>query len=684
MPPLWYLLSLPDPAPPCTEAAASYSTSSSRVPAASITMDTTRQQCSKVSSLEMEIPADLIIRIGDSIFPLHKAVMVPKCGCIRRAVAAATTSSKGDADADDPKPPVVELDLSALPGGADAFEKAARYCYGANFEITPANAAALRCAAAFLDMRHPSADLARRVDEFLARSGLRTLPGAIAVLRSCEAPDDDLLRAAAEELGVARRAADAVALGVCREALFPTTSSSSSQPPGWWKAELAALLPRSFGRVVTALRCRRADPAVVAAAAGSYAELVLAEVLAAPRDCADQRALLESVVDVLPSPADGPGIPAAFLCRLLHAAVATEASAKACRDLELRVAAVLDQATAEDLLGFALDAAGERVRNTDTVRRVVTAFVERQRQAAAPESERRRSRRASMSGTTAATELGAGTAGALEKVARTVDEVAAEIATEEALPISKFVGVAGAVPKDARPSHDCLYRAVDIYLKTHPALDEIQREKVCSVMDPLKLSYQARLHASQNKRLPLQAVLSALYYDQLKLRSVAAAAATSMGDVVADTQSSSAAGRARAQAMADAALARENEALRLELARMRAYMSEMQHSKGSGSSPSRTAKKATFLGSELARMRAYMSGMHHSKGSGLTPPSSPSRTAKKASFLGSVSRSLSRLNPFKGGWTTNHTGSIAAVGRQCKTMHHHHVVTPKRRRSSIG
>ncbi|KAG0449543.1 hypothetical protein HPP92_027248 [Vanilla planifolia] len=33
-------------------------------------------------------------------------------------------------------------------------------------------------------------------------------------------------------------------------------------------------------------------------------------------------------------------------------------------------------------------------------------------------------------------------------------------------------------------------------------------------MDPLRLSYEARLHASQNKRLPLQVVLHALYYDQ--------------------------------------------------------------------------------------------------------------------------------------------------------------------------
>ncbi|KAG2559684.1 hypothetical protein PVAP13_8KG126500 [Panicum virgatum] len=535
--------------------------------------------------------------------------MVPRCGYIRRAIAKEDPSA------------AVELDISALPGGADAFEKAARYCYGANFEITALNAAALRCAAAFLDMQHP-ADLARRVDEFLAQAALRALPSAVTVLRSCEA-----LLPAAEELGLVRRAADAVALRICNEALFPTRT-----PPGWWTTELAALSPASFQKVATALRCRRADPKVLANAASAYAELALAEVLADPRDREDQRALVESVVDVLPSAADAP-IPAALLCRLLHAAVTTEASAKTCRDLELRVAAVLEQATAGDLLGVALDGAGERVRNTDTVRRVIAAFVERHA-AASTESGRSR-RRASLSGGRAA-EVDPG---AMEKVARTVDEVAAELATEESLAISKFVGVAGAVPKEARAKHDGVYRAVDIYLKTHPALDEMEREKVCSVMDPLKLSYQARLHASQNRRLPLQAVLSALYYDQLKLRS--AGAGGEDDDRWDDTQTT-AAGKARAQARADAALARENEALRSELARMRAYVSGTQQpSRGSGSSPS---------------------------------------AKKKASFLGSVSRTLSRLNPFKGGWAKQDTASIADSSRDAMA----HVVKPKRRRSSIS
>ncbi|OEL15794.1 hypothetical protein BAE44_0023187, partial [Dichanthelium oligosanthes] len=82
-----------------------------------------------------------------------------------------------------------------------------------------------------------------------------------------------------EELGVVRRSADAVALRICNEALFPTRS-----PPGWWTTKLAALSPVSFQKVVTALRCRRADPEVVANAASAYAELTLAEVLADPRD----------------------------------------------------------------------------------------------------------------------------------------------------------------------------------------------------------------------------------------------------------------------------------------------------------------------------------------------------------------------------------------------------------------
>ncbi|GJN28456.1 hypothetical protein PR202_gb16581 [Eleusine coracana subsp. coracana] len=581
--------------------------------------------------------------------------MVPKCGYIRRAVAAARKDG----------PYITELDLSSIPGGADAFEKAALYCYGAatvSFDITASNAAPLLCAAAFLDIHQSSSDgngLVRRVEEFLAQTGLRTLQNAVAVLRSCER-----VGPAADELGVARRAADAVALKVCNEAMFP----SSSAPPGWWAAELAALSPASFGKVVTALRCRHAGPEVVAGAAAAYAEITLAEVLLLDDPITTTTTkkekgagLLEAVVDVLPPASDAP-LPAALLCRLLHAAVTVvHAAATTCRDLELRVAAVLDHVTADDLLAVALDAAREHVANTDTIRRVIAAFVERHHQ-----EQQQRNRRASLCG-----ERGGGGAGEeevrMEKVARTVDEVAAELATEAELPVSKFVGVCGAVPRDARASHDYLYRAVDIYLKTHPGLDEIQREKVCSVMDPLRLSYQARLHASQNKRLPLQAVLTALYYDNLNLRSssmittttvAAAAGAVANNNNKVEEQHSS--------------LARENEALRLELAQMRAYLSATTQQQHNGTANSKGGS---------ASSRA------------LPPPAKKKqkKNKKATSFLslglGSVvTRTLSRLNPFNkqgGYWAAKDETSSVSDGRHGNTIRDH-VLKPKRRRFSIS
>ncbi|KAB8114008.1 hypothetical protein EE612_053189, partial [Oryza sativa] len=231
-----------------------------------------------------DIPADLLIRIADDVFPLHKAVMVPKCCYIRKAVAAA----RGGATA------TVDLDLSALPGAADAFDKVARYCYGANFELSVRNAAALLCAAAFLDMHPTDGGLARRVEEFLAKVGLRTLPGAVAVLRSCEGSSRPPRRSAScsDQLMLSRSGS---ATRCCSRRGRRPSGGRRSSPPS---------RRRRSTKVITALRCRRAEPEVLVAAATAYAELLLAEVLAADGHAADHsgmhRALVESVVAVLP------------------------------------------------------------------------------------------------------------------------------------------------------------------------------------------------------------------------------------------------------------------------------------------------------------------------------------------------------------------------------------------------
>ena len=144
-------------------------------------------------------------------------------------------------------------------------------------------------------------------------------------------------------------------------------------------------------------------------------------------------------------------------------------------------------------------------------------------------------------------------------------------------------------------------------------------------MDPLKLSYEARLHASQNKRLPVQIVLHTLYYDQLKLRSGA------------DDQPDAA---ATSQLQSDVSLVRENEALRSELTKMKLYISDMQKNKGS------SAKS-------------------------ISAASGP----RKHTFFSSMSKTLGKLNPFKhGSKDTTHIDDNIAVD----------ITKPRRRRFSIS
>ncbi|XP_008803009.2 root phototropism protein 2 [Phoenix dactylifera] len=514
---------------------------------------------------DQDIPTDIIIHVGDVSFPLHKFMLVAKSGYIRRKIM------------DSDRTNVARIDLSEVPGGVEAFEKAAKFCYGVNFEISVYNVVALRCAAEYLEMteKYCEGNLEGRTEEFLAQAALKTLPGAVIVLRSCE----ELLPMAGE-IQIAKRCFDAISLKACNEANFPTRC-----PPEWWAAELAALSPSSLQKILSAMRSRGASTKTLAAAVAAYAERNLPDLLALPSAAAPgtlpvpataanhrprQRALLESFAALLPTVVPDDALPVGFLCCLLRAAIFLTASAACRQELERRISVALDQAIVADLLVVALDYSGERIVDLDSVRRIVARFLQREMGGGGEDN------------------YGGGAvccSAALQKVARTVDAFVGETATDKDLTVHKFAGIAGVLPKSARRFDDDLYRAVDIYLKAHTGLHEIEKEKACSVMDPLKLSHEARLHAARNNRLPLQIILHALYFDQLKLRSGAAAK-----DAVAPPNSAAA---ARAGAMADASLMRENEALRSELTRMQLCLSELQGGSGLKGRP----KRPTFLSS---------------------------------------------------------------------------------------
>ncbi|KAL2239601.1 root phototropism protein 2-like [Sesamum indicum] len=519
-----------------------------------------------------EIPTDVIVEVGEANFSLHKFMLVAKSNHIRKLIL---DSKEAD---------LTRIDLSDIPGGPEIFEKAAKFCYGVNFEITVHNVAALRCAAEYLQMTDKYCDnnLAGRTEDFLSQVALTSLSGALVVLKSCE----DLLPMA-EDLKIVQRCVEIASAKACVEANFPSRS-----PPNWWTEELTILDITFFAKIIASMRSRGAKGLTLASAIITYTERSLRDLVrdhsgngTRSTDSMDtdlrarQRELLESIVALLPL--EKSAFPINFLCCLLRTAIFLRADTRCKNELEKRISMILEHVTVDDLLVLSFTYDGERLFDLESVRRIISGFVEKEKNVAVFN----------------AGDFREVCSTGMLRVAKTVDAYLGEIATYGELSISKFNGIANLVPKTARKVDDDLYRAIDIYLKAHPNLDEIEREKVCSVMDPLKLSYEARVHASQNKRLPVQIVLHALYYDQLKLRSGA------------DDHKTPDALTTRNQLQADTSLVKENEALRTELLKMKMYIQDIQKSQGTTS-----------------------------KGS-----------AKKPTFFSSVSKTLGKLNPFKHG-----------------------------------
>ncbi|XP_059659897.1 root phototropism protein 2 [Cornus florida] len=520
-----------------------------------------------------EIPTDVVVQVGDADFTLHKFMLVAKSNYIRKLIL----ESK--------EPDLERIDLSDIPGGAEIFEKAAKFCYGVNFEITVHNVAGLRCAAELLQMTDKYSDnnLAGRTEDFLAQVVLTSLSGAVVVLKSCE----DLLPMA-EDLKIVQRCVDVATSKACIEANFPSRS-----PPNWWTEELSIVDIAFFKRIVDAMKARGGKALTLASAIITYAERSLRDLVrdhsgsgTRTSDHGDsdvrlrQRELLQSIVALLPS--ERAAFPIHFLCCLLRSAIFLRSSNSCKNELEKRISAILEHVTVDDLLVVSFTYDGETLFDLESVRRIISGFVEKEKSVAVFNGG----------------DFREGCSTAMQRVAKTVDAYLGEIATCVELSISKFNGIANLVPKGARKLDDDLYRAVDIYLKAHPNLDEIEREKACSVMDPLKLSYDARVHASQNKRLPVQIVLHALYYDQLKLRS-GAEERNNVQDAIST----------RSQIQADVSLIKENEVLRSELMKMKMYISDIQKTQGT------SAKVGP----------------------------------KKGTFFSSMSRTLGKLNPFKHG-----------------------------------
>ncbi|KAL8458108.1 hypothetical protein ACS0TY_035840 [Phlomoides rotata] len=202
-----------------------------------------------------------------------------------------------------------------------------------------------------------------------------------------------------------------------------------------------------------------------------------------------KKLFIETLIGILPRERDS--LSCDFLLRILRAAnmVGVEASCRS--DLEKRISSQLDQASLKELMIPCFSHTCTTLFDFDLVLRLVTMFVN--------------SEEVSRSGS------------ALMKVARLVDSYLAETAVDSQLTLSEFVALVSALPCHARATDDGLYRAIDTYLKAHPGLSKQERKRVCMLMDSRKLSKEASLHAAQNERLPVRAVIQVVLSEQNKL-----------------------------------------------------------------------------------------------------------------------------------------------------------------------
>ncbi|KAL0365194.1 UNVERIFIED_CONTAM: Root phototropism protein 3 [Sesamum angustifolium] len=511
-----------------------------------------------------DIPSDLLVQIGDVSFHLHKYPLLSRSGKMNRAVYELRCTELN------------KIALDELPGGPEAFELAAKFCYGIAVDLTATNISGLRCAAEYLEMTEDleEGNLIFKTEAFLSYVVLSSWRDSIVVLKSCEK-----LSPWAENLQIVRRCSESIAWKACanpkgirwqytgkhprsvsspkwNEMKESSPSRNTPVPPDWWFEDVSILRIDHFVRVITAIKVKGMKYELVGAAimhyAGKWLPGLVKEgsgsvsggavdegsnssngngsssswkgglhmiVVGIKEDlpavqAKDQRMIIESLISIIPPQKDS--VSCSFLLRLLRMANMLKVAPALVTELEKRVGMQFEQATLADLLIPSYNK-HETLYDVDLVQRLLEHFLVQE------QSENSSPSRQSFSDTKMYDGAQRGpNPNAKMRVARLVDSYLTEVSRDRNLSLTKFQVLAEALPESARTCDDGLYRAVDSYLKAHPTLTEHERKRLCRVMDCQKLSIDACMHAAQNERLPLRVVVQVLFSEQVKISNALA------------------------------------------------------------------------------------------------------------------------------------------------------------------
>ncbi|WOG84924.1 hypothetical protein DCAR_0104109 [Daucus carota subsp. sativus] len=481
------------------------------------------------------LPSDIIVEVGDMSFHLHRFPLLSRSGVMERLIAEANEEGEGGC----------VINLPDVPGGAKTFELVAKFCYGVKIELTAANVVHLRCAAEHLKMNeeYGEGNLVSQTELFLNQVVLESWKDSLRALQGC-----DSVLSHAEELSITARLIKSLAAkastdpnligwpvveygrplqspggsvlwnGISTGAKLNTVSSD------WWYEDVSNLSLPLYKRLISAMESHGIKEEIIVGSLTAYAKKYLPGLnrrqstgdsssrLGSVSSGAilseeDQKLLLEELDHLLPMQKGL--VPTNILFGLLRTAMILRASPTCISNLEQRIGMQLHQATLEDLLMPNFSYTMETLYNVECVQRILLHFL-------------------AMDQVTGGGSPGSGDDGQLlgspsltpmTMVAKLIDGYLAEVAPDINLKLPKFKSLAAAVPDYARLLDDGLYRAIDIYLKSHPWLADPDKEDICRLIDCQKLSLEACTHAAQNERLPLRIIVQVLFFEQLQLRT---------------------------------------------------------------------------------------------------------------------------------------------------------------------
>nr|XP_004239131.1 BTB/POZ domain-containing protein At1g67900 isoform X1 [Solanum lycopersicum] len=489
-----------------------------------------------VRSVNSEVISDLIVQVKGSRYLLHKFPLLSKCSRLQRLCSEIPETSQHQI-----------VQLPDFPGGIEAFEICAKFCYGITITLSAYNIVAARCAAEYLQMTEDveKGNLIYKLEVFFNSCILSGWKDSIVTLQTTKS-----FPLWSEDLVITSRCIEAIASKVlanpnlsrrgprddisCVESDSRRHNKVSSKV--WWAEDLAELSIDLYWRSMIAIKSGgKVAAAVIGDALRVYASRWLPniskyanvekQIVHDPSESdsiGKHRLLLESIISLLP--AEKGAVSCSFLLKLVKATNLLKGSCSSKMELARRVGLQLEDASVNDLLIPCVSHTCDTIYDVDIVITILQQFMlQVQSPPTSPvtrkvDFERRRSRSAENIDLEFEESRRSSSASHSSKlkVAKLVDGYLQVIASDTSLPLSKFISIAEAIPEFARLDHDDLYKAIDIYLKGHPGLNKSERKRLCRILDCKKLSMDICMHAAQNELLPLRVVVQVLFFEQAR------------------------------------------------------------------------------------------------------------------------------------------------------------------------